>query len=526
MKVLISDHLSDSAISIFKNKGIDVDYLPDISRQRLKKIIHNYDALAIRSNTNVDKEILLLSSNLKVIGRAGIGVDNIDIDYETSQGIIVMNTPHGNSITTAEHTIAMIMSLARQIPDANVSTKNGKWEKSKFVGTEITGKKLGLIGCGNIGSIVVDRAKGLKMSVQVYDPFLSDDKSKELGIEKVSFEKLLGSSDIISIHTPLTDSTRNIINSNNIYSIKKGAWIINCARGGLIDEKALSDAINSNHIHGAAIDVFEKEPAVSNVLFKTPNTILTPHLGASTLEAQEKVANQIAEQISDCLLKGSIINSLNTPSISADEAPIIKPYAKLSELLGSFLGQVNVGEQNIISVKIEFDGKASEINSSSILSSVFCGIFKSHIDTVNIINSIQIAKQKGLEISTINHDRKCDYQNLITVTVNYESKSRKISGTLIGGKIPRITEVQGIPIEANFFTNMLYVRNYDKPGFIGSIGTLLAEKDINIASFHLGRRENSGEAVALIAVDQKVNKMIIESIRNLEHVVRVDGMNF
>ena len=364
------------------------------------------------------------------------------------------------------------------------------------------------------------------MSVQVYDPFLTDDKSKELGIEKVSFEKLLGTSDIISIHTPLTDSTRNIINADNIYSIKKGAWIINCARGGLIDEKALSDAINSNHIHGAAIDVFEKEPAVSNVLFKTPNTILTPHLGASTLEAQEKVANQIAEQISDYLLKGAIINSLNTPSISADEAPIIKPYANLSELLGSFLGQVNVGDQNIISVKIEFDGKASEINSSSILSSVFCGIFKSHIDTVNIINSIQIAKQKGLEISTINHDRKCDYQNLITVTVNYENKSRKISGTLIGGKIPRITEVQGIPIEANFFTNMLYVRNYDKPGFIGSIGTLLAEKDINIASFHLGRRENSGEAVALIAVDQKVNKMIIESISNLEHVVRVDSMNF
>ena len=239
MKVLISDHLSDSAISIFKNKGIDVDYLPDISRERLKKIIHNYDALAIRSNTNVDKEILLLSSNLKVIGRAGIGVDNIDIDSATSKGIIVMNTPHGNSITTAEHTIAMIMSLARQIPDANVSTKKGKWEKSKFVGTEITGKKLGLIGCGNIGSIVVDRAKGLKMNVQVYDPFLTDDKSKELGIEKVSFENLLASSDIISIHTPLTDSTRNIINSDNIYSIKKGAWIINCARGGLIDEKII-----------------------------------------------------------------------------------------------------------------------------------------------------------------------------------------------------------------------------------------------------------------------------------------------
>ena len=526
MKVLISDQLSDNAISIFRNKGIQVDYLPDISRESLKKIIHNYDALAIRSKTKVDKEILLLSSKLKVIGRAGIGVDNVDINYATSKGIIVMNTPHGNSITTAEHTIAMIMSLARQIPDANISTKNGKWEKSKFVGTEITGKKLGLIGCGNIGSIVVDRAKGLKMSVQVHDPFLTDDKSKELGIEKVSFENLLSSSDIISIHTPLTDTTRNIINSDNIYSIKKGAWIINCARGGLIEEKALCDALNSHHIYGAAIDVFEKEPATSNILFKTPNTILTPHLGASTLEAQEKVANQIAEQISEYLLKGAIINSLNTASISAEQAPIIKPYAQLSELLGSFLGQVNEGDQNIVSVKIEFDGKASEINSSPILSSIFCGIFKSHIDTVNTINSIQIAKQKGLEISTISHDRKCDYQNLITVTVNYEKKSRKISGTLIGGKIPRITEVQGIPIEANFFPNMLYIRNYDKPGFIGSIGTLLAENNINIASFHLGRSEKSGEAIALIAIDQGVNKIIIKSINKLEHVVRVDSMNF
>ena len=526
MKVLISDKLSQEAANIFQEKGIIVDYKPDISRNELINIIHDYEGLAIRSNTKVDKEILSKASKLKIIGRAGIGIDNVDIDEATLKGVIVMNTPHGNSITTAEHTIAMIMSLARKIPDANQSTKKGKWEKSKFIGTEVTGKYLGLIGCGNIGSIVADRAKGLKMKVLVYDPFLTAETSKEIGVEKVSFEELLKKSDIISIHTPLTNSTRNIINSKNIFSIKKGSSIINCARGGLIDEHSLSLALKNNHLSGAAIDVFLEEPAKNNILFDAPNVILTPHLGASTKEAQEKVAVQIAEQISDYLLKGSVINALNSPSISAEEAPVLRPYIKLSELLGNFLGQVNVGSQNIISIKVEFDGNASKINKDPIIASMLCGLLKNYSDTVNMVNALSVAVQKGLEISTVSHDRKCDYQSLLRVTVRYENSSRTISGTLIGNEIPRITEVQGIPIEANFASNILYVRNYDKPGFIGSIGTLLAKNKINIGSFHLGRRENSGEAIAILSIDQEVNNHTMNNLLNLKHVVRVDYMKF
>ena len=526
MKVLISDKLSQEAVNIFQERGIIVDYKPDISRNELINIIQDYDGLAIRSNTKVDKEILSKASKLKIIGRAGIGVDNVDVDKATLNGVIVMNTPHGNSITTAEHTIAMIMSLARKIPDANQSTKKGKWEKTKFIGTEVTGKYLGLIGCGNIGSIVADRAKGLKMKVLVYDPFLTAETSKDIGVEKVSFDELLENSDIISIHTPLTNSTRNIINSKNIFSIKKGSSIINCARGGLIDENSLSAALKNKHLSGAAIDVFLEEPAKKNILFDAPNVILTPHLGASTKEAQEKVAVQVAEQISDYLLKGSVINSLNSPSISAEEAPVLKPYIKLSELLGNFLGQVKVGSQNIISVKVEFDGNASKINKDPIIAAMLCGLLKNYSDTVNMVNSLSVAVQKGLEVSTVSHDRKCDYQNLLRVTVKYENSSRTISGTLIGNEIPRITEVQGIPIEANFAPKILYVRNYDKPGFIGSIGTLLAKNKINIGSFHLGRRENSGEAIAILSIDQEVNNNTMNSLLNLEHVVRVDYMKF
>ena len=444
----------------------------------------------------------------------------------TSKGIIVMNTPLGNSITTAEHTIAMIMSLARKIPEANSSTKEGKWEKTKFIGTEVTGKFLGLIGCGNIGSIVADRAMGLKMKVLVFDPFLTNEKSKVMGVEKLEFDELLKKSDIISIHTPLTETTRNIINKESLKKIKKGSWLINCARGGLLDEIEVSKALETGQLGGAAIDVFLEEPAKNNVLFSAPNIILTPHLGASTKEAQEKVAIQVAEQMSYYLNKGSIINSLNVASVSAEEAPVLRPYIKLSELLGTFLGQVKAGTENILSVKIEFDGKASKLNQSPIIASALCGLLKGYSDIVNMVNSTYLAAQKGIELSSVNHNRKCDYQSLLRVTAFYEEGKRTISGTLIGGSMPRITEVQGISVEANFSKNMLYIRNHDKPGFIGSIGTILGEKDINIASFHLGRRVKSGEAIALIAIDQKVNKEIMDKLINLEHVVRADYMSF
>ena len=525
-KVLISDKMSKEAVDLFVSKGIEVTYKPEITPKELIKEISNYDGLAIRSNTIVDKELLNKASKLKVIGRAGVGIDNIDLQQSTACGVVIMNTPDGNSITTAEHTIAMIMSLARKIPAADASTRLGKWEKSKFIGTEVTGKKLGLIGCGNIGSIVADRAKGLRMKVAAFDPFLTNEKSKSLGIEKVEINELIETSDIISIHTPLTDSTRHIINKDNIKKFKHGAWLINCARGGLIDESGLRDALDEGYVGGAAIDVFEKEPAKNNILFGAPNLIVTPHLGASTKEAQEKVAIQVAEQIVNFLKYGETVNALNMVAVSSEEAPILVPYIKLAELLGKFLGQVNKGSENINSLKIEFDGTASSLNEEAIVTSSLVGLLSGFLDSINMVNASNIASQRGLTISSIKHNRSCDYQSLLRLTVEHEKGIRTIAGTLIGGTMPRITEVQGISVEANFADKMIYVRNYDQPGFIGDIGSMLGKNNVNIASFHLGRRENSGEAIALVAIDQPIDNLLMSKLIKINNVVRADYLTF
>ena len=335
-KVLISDKLSPKAEKIFTERGIEVDVITGLERDELIKIIAKYDGLAIRSSTKVTQKVLDAASNLKVVGRAGIGVDNVDIPYATSKGVAVMNTPFGNAITTAEHAISLIMSLVRNIPQANESTHGGKWEKSKYMGTEITGKTLGLIGCGNIGSIVADRALGLKMKVLAYDPFLTEEKAVELQVRKVEFDELLSSSDIITLHVPMTDQTANIINKDSLEKCKDGVRIVNCARGGLVDEKALKKYIENGKVSGAAIDVFEVEPATDSIFFGMEEVICTPHLGASTLEAQENVALQVADQMSDFLTTGAVSNAINMPSISASEAPVLKPFTKVSEQLGLF----------------------------------------------------------------------------------------------------------------------------------------------------------------------------------------------
>ena len=523
-KVLISDKLSPRAAEIFRERGVDVDVKLGLSPDELLTIIGNYDGLAIRSATQVTEELLEAAASLRVVGRAGIGIDNVNLRAATKRGVIVMNTPHGNSVTTAEHAIALILALSRQIPEANTSTKAGKWEKSRFMGTEITGKTLGLIGCGNIGTVVAERAQGLKMRVVGYDPYLSPENAKRLGIEKLELDDLLKRADFITLHTPLTDATRNIVSADALNKTKKGVRIINCARGGLVDELAMAAALKSGHVAGAAFDVFEVEPAKDNVLFSFENVIATPHLGASTTEAQEKVALQIAEQMANYLMRGAITNAINMASVSAEEAPILKPYMTLGGLLGSFLGQVQAdGATGIV---IELDGKAANLNPEPIVAATLAGLLGPFMESVNMVNAAAVASSNGIAVSIIRHNRQCDYETLLRVTISYKGGERTIAGTLVGGNKPRIVEVQHIAVESDFPPNLLYLRNYDRPGFIGDLGSLCGKHGINIATFHLGRREAGGEAIALVEIDDGLPASILSKIRGLEQVVRVDSLQF
>jgi D-3-phosphoglycerate dehydrogenase len=461
---------------------------------------------------------------LKVIGRAGIGVDTIDVPAASARGIVVMNTPFGNSITTAEHAIAMLFALAREIPQADQSTQNGKWEKNRFMGVELAGKTLGLIGCGNIGSIVADRAHGLKMKVVAYDPFLSPERAVELGVDKAELDELLARADFITLHTPLTDQTRNILSRENLAKTKKGVRIVNCARGGLIDEAALKEGLESGHIAGAALDVFTVEPAKENPLFGTPGLICTPHLGASTNEAQVNVAIQVAEQMSDYLLLGGITNAVNVPSLSAEEAPRLKPYMALAEKLGSLVGQLAHG--NIAGLSIETEGAAAELNMKPMVGAVLAGFMKVHSDTVNMVNAPFLAKERGLDVREVRHDREGDYHTLLRVTAKTKAGDRTVAGTLFGNSQPRLVELFGIKVEADLAGDMLYVVNEDAPGFIGRLGTVLGEAQINIGTFHLGRVEAGGEAVLLLSVDEPVGPEVIAKVEKLPGVKLVRPLKF
>ena len=375
-RVLISDALSPAAVQIFKDRGVAVDFEPELGKDkdRLAAVVGGYDGLAIRSATKVTAKILESAKALKVIGRAGIGVDNVDIPAATQKGVIVMNTPFGNSITTAEHAIAMMFALARQIPQADASTQGGKWEKNRFMGVELTAKVLGVVGCGNIGSIVANRAIGLHMRVIAFDPYLTPERALELGVEKVELDELLRRADIITLHTPLTEKTKNILSAENIAKTRKGVRIVNCARGGLVDEAALRQALDPGHVAGAAFDVFTAEPATQNPLFGHPNVVCTPHLGAATTEAQENVALQIAEQMADYLLQGAIQNAVNFPSITAEEAPRLKPFVALAERLGSFLGQLT--EAPIKGIRIEYEGAVAQMNTRALTSAAVTGVLQ------------------------------------------------------------------------------------------------------------------------------------------------------
>ncbi|MCB2087219.1 MAG: phosphoglycerate dehydrogenase [Sphingomonadaceae bacterium] len=523
-KVLISDKMDPNAAKIFEERGCDVDVITGETPEQLIARIGEYDGLAIRSATKVTQAVLDAATNLKVIGRAGIGVDNVDIPYASSKGVVVMNTPFGNSITTAEHAIAMIFALARQIPEANAQTQQGLWPKNGFMGVEVTGKTLGLIGAGNIGSIVASRALGLKMKVVAFDPFLTDDRAVEMGVEKADLDTLLAKADFITLHTPLTDQTRNILSKENLAKTKPGVRIVNCARGGLIDEAALKDALDSGHVAGAALDVFAVEPAKESPLFGTPNFICTPHLGASTNEAQVNVALQVAEQLSDYLVNGGVTNALNMPSLSAEEAPKLRPYMALAEQLGSLVGQLAHG--NLTEISIEREGAAVELNGKPIEAAVLAGFMSCYSDSVNMVNAPHLAKERGLDVRSIRHEREGAYNTLIRVTVATSQGDRSVAGTLFGKDQPRLVSIFGIGIEADLAGHMLYVVNEDAPGFIGRIGTLLGENGINIGTFHLGRRDAGGEAVLLLSVDQAIPQDVVEAASKLQGVKMVKALAF
>ncbi len=523
-KVLISDKMDPNAAAIFRERGCEVDEITGLTPDELKEIIGKYDGLAIRSSTKVTKDILDACANLKVIGRAGIGVDNVDIPAASSKGVVVMNTPFGNSITTAEHAIALMFALARQLPEANAQTQAGLWPKNGFMGVEVTGKTLGLIGAGNIGSIVATRALGLRMKVVAFDPFLTPERAIEMGVEKADLDTLLAKADFITLHTPLTDQTRNILSKENLAKTKKGVRIINCARGGLIDEAALKEALDSGQVAGAALDVFVNEPAKESPLFGTPNFICTPHLGASTNEAQVNVALQVAEQMADYLVNGGVTNALNMPSLSAEEAPKLKPYMALAEKLGSLVGQL--AHDNLTKISIEVEGAAAQLNIKPITGAVLAGLMRRYSDTVNMVNAPFLAKERGLDVREVRHDREGVYHTLVRVTVGTSQGDRSVAGTLFGNTVPRLVEMFGINIEADLDGHMLYIVNEDAPGFIGSIGTLLGKNGLNIGTFHLGRRNAGGEAVLLLSMDDAIPEAVLEDARKLPGVKTVKALKF
>ena len=525
-RVLVSDKLSPTAVQIFKDRGVDVDYLPDLGKDKdqLLAVIDQYDGLAIRSATKVTEKLINAATRLKVIGRAGIGVDNVDIPAASRRGIIVMNTPFGNSITTAEHAIALMFALARQIPEANASTLAGKWEKNRFMGVEITGKTLGVIGCGNIGSIVATRGVGLKMHVIAYDPFLSEDRASELGVEKVDLDELFERADIITLHTPLTDKTRNIIDASAIARMKNGVRIINCARGGLIVEADLIAALKSGKVAGAGIDVFEVEPATDSPFFGLPNVVATPHLGASTTEAQENVALQIAEQMSDYLVRGAVANAINMPSITAEEAPRLKPFIKLAEVLGAFVGQVT--DDPIKEVEILFDGSTAAMNTRALISAALAGLIRPQVADVNMVSAPVMAKERGVILSEVKRDKSGVFDGYIKLTVTTEHRTRAIAGTCFSNGRPRFIQIKGINLDAEVGHHMLYTTNADAPGIIGILGTVCGNNRVNIANFSLGRNRPGGDAIALLYLDAPIPEHVLAELRAHPEIVSARPLAF
>ncbi|TWI35677.1 phosphoglycerate dehydrogenase [Paracoccus sulfuroxidans] len=525
-KVLVSDKLSETAVQIFRDRGVEVDYLPEIGKdkEKLAEIIGQYDGLAIRSATKATAKLLESATNLKVIGRAGIGVDNVDIPAASKKGVIVMNTPFGNSVTTAEHAIALMFAVARQLPEASVSTHEGKWEKNRFMGVEVFNKILGVIGAGNIGSIVIDRALGLRMKVIAYDPFLSEERAKELGVKKVELDELLARADFITMHVPLTDKTRNILSRENLAKTKKGVRIVNAARGGLIDEEALAELLKSGHVAGAALDVFAVEPATESPLFNLPNVVVTPHLGASTTEAQENVALQVAEQMSDYLLTGAVQNALNMPSVTAEEAAIMGPWLKLAQHLGSFIGQMT--DEPIKAINVLYDGVAAEMNLKALNAAVIAGVMKATNPDVNMVSAPVMAQERGVQLATTHQSKTGVFDGYIKVTVVTDDRERSIAGTVFSDGKPRFIQIRGINVDAEIGEHMLYTRNKDVPGVIGTLGMTLGDLGVNIANFTLGRTKSGDDAIAILYLDEALTAKTLGILRDTGKFLQVRPLQF
>jgi len=525
-RVLVSDRLSETAVQVMRDRALAVDYEPELGADKdaLLKRISDYDGLAIRSTTKVTDKLLSRAERLKVVGRAGIGIDNVELAAATSRGVVVMNTPFGNAITTAEHTVALMMALARQIPEADQTMRAGQWLKNRFVGVELYNKTLGIIGCGNIGSIVAERALGLRMKVIAFDPFLSPERAIELGVEKVPFEELLRRADFVSLHTPLTDKTRNIIDAAAIARMKRGVRIINCARGGLLVESALADALRSGHVAGAALDVFETEPPTGNALIGLDRVVLTPHLGASTSEAQENVAVQIANQLADYLISGAVSNALNMPSISVEEAPRLRPFIALAEQLGSFAGQLT--DSSLVGIAIEYNGDVGEMNTRALTSALLAALLRPMLGDVNMVSAPAVARERGIRVDEIRQTHRGVYDSYVRLTVRTETLERSIAGTVFSDGKPRVIQIKGINMEAELGPYMLYVTNADKPGFIGAFGTILGDRGVNIATFHLGRDQPGGNAIALVEVDGPVPPAVLAAVEALPQVKQARALRF
>ena len=522
-KILIADKISNEALTIFKANKIDIDQKYKFSEDQIIKISKNYDGIIVRSSTKITKKIIESSSKLKVIARVGVGVDNIDVKEATNKGIVVMNSPQSTSRTTAEHAIGLLFCLARKIPFAHSSMMLKNWDKEKFKGLEVKDKIIGVVGCGNIGANVVSIAQSLSCNVLVYDPYLSADKIEEMGAEKVSLEELLKVSDFVTLHTPLMESTKNLINIKNLKLMKKTSYIINAARGGLINEQDLYNSLKNNIIAGAALDVFENEPLKKSPLYELENIILTPHLGASTKEAQDNASIQIAEQISSFLKNGSINNSVNMPPISDHESKMLKPYIDLSTKLGSFAGQLT--ENAVKAITIEYEGTAAVINIDLLTRSIVNSFLGSFINNINSINAIDVAKDRNIKISTLINNDTSEYNSLIRLIITTERRTRSLAGSIFGGK-SRIVEVKGINIDAELGNFNIYITNKDKVGVVNEISNILTDNNINIATFNLGRITKDGDAITLIQTDQLCNENIIGKLRKIKNVNQVKSIVF
>ncbi|MBI5561922.1 MAG: phosphoglycerate dehydrogenase [Deltaproteobacteria bacterium] len=522
MKILISDSMSAKAVEVLKAApGMTCDVITGLKPDELKAKIKDYHALVVRSATKVTAEIIEAAENLKVVGRAGTGVDNVDVTAATKKGIVVMNTPGGNTVTTAEHAIAMMLSLARKVPQATASMRRGEWEKKKYEGTEITGKTLGILGVGNIGSVVASRAQGLRMNVIAYDPFISADAADKLGITLVSLDDLYRKSDFISIHVPLMNETKNLVNAAAFAKMKKGVKLINCARGGIVNEIDLAEAIKAKQVSGAALDVFEKEPAsADNPLIAMEEVILTPHLGASTFEAQENVAIAVAEQIVDYLVGGTIRNAVNVPSVPAELLAALGPYITLGEKIGSFQGQILTG--GIEEVTVEYSGEVVNYDVAPITIACLKGLLDQVLDLyVNFVNAPFVAKERGIRVVETKSSRSTDFASSITIKVKTKGGENLVEGALFGKKEPRIVRIDQFFLDAVPVGYLLLLHNEDKPGVIGNVGTLLAANNVNIARLHLGRQTVGGEAVSVWSVDAPLPKGLLEKIAKLPNMISV-----